>query len=123
MKMLQETIRAKGHINVTAKHRTTLEITGENHLTPQGDCIIAVSADKGLTDFSEAFRDALRNEDAILGIKMTCCGIEERVLARGHPGLILTNPKEMVVRKSLFTCGRTLAVGANKASYDLSRIS
>lgn len=119
--MLRETIHAKGHPNVTARHRTTFEITKESHLTPQGDCIIAVCADRGITDFSEEFRTALRSPHAVLEIRMTCCGIEEMALARGHPDLSLVNPEEMVVRKSSFTCGRTLAVGSDKASCDLSR--
>jgi uncharacterized protein len=119
--MLKETIRAKGHPNVTARHRTTFEITKESHLTLQGDCIIAVCADRGLTDFSEEFRKALKSEDALLEIKMVCCGIEEKVLSRGHPDLSFTNHEEMVVRKSVFTCGRTLSIGADRASCDLGR--
>ena len=119
--MLRETIHAKGHLNITARHRTTFEITKESHLTPQGDCIIAVCADRGLTDFSEEFRMALKSEDALLEIRMVCCGIEEKVISRGHPDLSFTNHEEMVVRKSFFICGRTLAVGADKASCDFNR--
>jgi uncharacterized protein len=119
--MLRETIRAKGHPNVTARHRTTFEITKESHLTPQGDCIIAVSADRGLTDFSSEFREALKKGDSILEIRMVCCGIEEKVFSRGHQDLSFTSHEEMVVRKSVFTCGRTLSVGSDKASCDLRR--
>lgn len=119
--MLRETIHATGHPNVTARHRTTFEITKEGHLTPQGDCIIAVCADRGLTDFSEEFRKALKSEDALLEIRMVCCGIEEKVISRGHSDLSFTNHEELVVRKSGFTCARTLAVGADKASCDLRR--
>jgi hypothetical protein len=119
--MLRETIHAMGHPNVTARHRTTFEITKESHLTPQGDCIIAVCADRGLTDFSEEFRNALKREDAILEIRMICCGLEEKIISRGHPDLSFTDHEEMVVRKSAFTCGRTLSVGADKASCDLRR--
>ncbi len=119
--MLSEKIHASGHPNVSARHRTTFEITKENHLTPQGDCIIAISADKGLTDLSSEFRAALKNEKTILEIKMSCGGIEENITAHGHPDLSFASHEEMVVRKSLFTCGRTLAVGADKASCDLRR--
>jgi hypothetical protein len=119
--MLRETIRAKGHPNVTARHKTTFEITRESHLTPQGDCIIAVCADRGLTDLSEDFRKGLKKEDALLEIRMVCCGIEERVISRGHPDLSFLNHEEMVIRKSGFTCGRTLAIGADKASCDFNR--
>ena len=119
--MLRETIRATGHFNVTARHKTTFEITKESLLTPQGDCIIAVSADRGLKDFSEDFRNALKKADSVLEIRMECCGIEEKIIARGHPDLSYTNHEEMVVRKSSFICGRTLAINADKASCDLGR--
>lgn len=121
LKMPSETIHAKGHHNVSARHKTTFEITKENFLTPQGDCIIAISADRGMTDFSSEFRIALKNDNAILEIKMSCGGIEENITAHGHPDLSFANHEEMVVRKSSYTCERTLAVRADKASCDLRR--
>ena len=119
--MLRETIHAVGHPNVSARHKTTFEITKESRLTPQGDCIIAITADRGLTDFSEEFLKTLKNDKATLEIKMACCGIEENITAHGHPDLSFTNHEEMVVRKSSYICGRTLAVRADKASCDLRR--
>jgi len=119
--MPEEIIRATGHENVTSRHRTTLEFTKETHLTPRGDCIIAVGADRGLQEFSEEFKNLLRDDDAILEITIECDGISETVRARGHHNLTLTHPTDMVVRKSDFICGRTLAIGADKASIDLDR--
>jgi len=119
--MPEETIRARGHENVTARHKTTLEFTKEEHLTPRGDCIIAVGADRGLQEFPEEFKDLLKNDDAILEITIECDGISETVMAKGHRDLTLTHPTDMVVRKSDFICDRTLAIGADKASIDLDR--
>ncbi|MBN2251284.1 MAG: DUF371 domain-containing protein [Candidatus Altiarchaeota archaeon] len=119
--MLTEEIKAKGHKNVRARHKTTLEITRDDHLTLQGDCIIAVSADKGLPDFSEEFREALKNERTRLEIRIICEGMEEKITAYGHPALSFTNPHEMVVRKSGFICGRTLAIKADKSAAELDR--
>ncbi len=119
--MQKETIRAKGHGNVTARHRTTLEFTKEKHLTPKGDCILAIDADRGLQEFSEKFKSAMRDNDALLEIIMSCDGVSETVRARGHPKLPLTHPTDMVIRKSDFICNRTLAIKADKASIDLSR--
>jgi len=121
MVMLKETIKARGHKNVTAKHRTTLEFTKEKHLTPQGDCIIVVGADKSMREFSEEFKSALRDDDAELEIRIKCKGLVEIVRARGNSNLILTHPTDMVIRKSDFVCDRTLAVRADKASIDLDR--
>jgi hypothetical protein len=119
--MLVEKINARGHMNVLAKHKTTLEITKDDHLTLKGDCIVAVSADRGPNEFSKEFLEALKKENARLEIRMICDGIEEKVVAYGHPHLSFTNPHEMVVRKSNFVCGRTLAIKADKSSNELSR--
>lgn len=118
--MKKETIRAKGNRNVTARHRTTLEFTKEKHLTLRGDCIIAVSADKGMQEFSEEFKNALRNNSR-LEITIKCSGLTEKVMARGHPGLRLKHPTDIVVRKSNFICDRTLAIKSNKSAFDLNR--
>ena len=119
--MPEETIRARGHENVTARHKTTLEFTKEEHLTPRGDCIIAVSANRGLQEFSEEFKNLLKDDDAVLEITIECGGISEILKAKGHHNLTLTHPTDMVVRKSDFICDRTLAIGADKASIDLDR--
>src|SRR5271155_5070525 len=51
-----------GHPMVRCAHRTTIEVTRDEHLTIDGDCIIGVRADKGLSDVSRSVRDALRTE-------------------------------------------------------------
>lgn len=119
--MLLEKIVARGHVNVRSSHGTTFEVTKEEHLTPRGDCIVAVCADRAMPDFSEAFKEALRKPDAVLHIVVRCEGIEEKITAYGHPDLVLTHPTDLVVRKSGFICSRTLAVRADKAAVDFSR--
>jgi len=47
--------------------------------------------------------------------------LKEVVRARGSPRLLFTHPTDLVVRKSNYVCGRTLAVRANKTASDLSR--
>jgi len=120
-RQIREKLTAKGHHNVTGRHKTTFEITAEDCLTPHGDCIVAICADKCFQDFSPEFLNALKNVNATLEIIFSCDGLEEKVTAYGHPGLTFTNLHEMVVRKSAFTCGRTLAIKADKASCDLNR--
>ncbi len=116
-----EKIHATGHNNIRAMHRTTLEITKENHLTPKGDCIVAVSADKGLQNLPDTFKNKLRNENSRLEIIIKSNGIEEKITAGGHPELTLSHPTDMVVRKSNFICNRTLAINSDKAARDLDR--
>ena len=117
--MKAEVIHARGHGNVTAKHKTTIEFTKEHELTLRGDCIVAVGADKGCLELGGELKDALRKAAAI-EITIECGGVKEKVVAHGHPHLTLAHPTDMVLRKSDFICERTLAVKADKAACDLS---
>jgi len=119
--MVREVFRARGHGNITAGHRTTLEFTKEIELSLRGDCIVAVFAGKGCLDLSEEFKKALRNDAARLEITIECGGLKETVAARGSKNLMLSHPTDMVVRKSDFIDERTLAVEADKAACDLDR--
>jgi len=116
-----ELIRAHGHRNVQSTNKTTFEITKENHLTKRGDCIIAVGATKGATDLNPRFKAVARSQDARITIKIEVNGEEETVTAWGNPKLLFTHSTDLVVRKSDYVCGRTLAVRADKAACDLSR--
>jgi len=118
--MLREVIHCRGHKNVRATHRSTLEFTREDYLTPRGDCIICVSADKALRDLSEEFREALRR-GAKLRIVIRAGDVEDEVIAYGSPELRLESPVSMVVRKSSYVDGRTLAIRANKSAKDIKR--
>ena len=42
-----EAFWAMGHELISATHGTTLEITKEGHLTKGGNCIVAISSEKG----------------------------------------------------------------------------
>jgi hypothetical protein len=118
---LEEIMRAKGHGNILAIHPTTLEFTRENDVSRRGDCIVVVSADKGMPDMSVEFKEMLRTENARLTILIEAGGIVETVNACGSAHLTLAHPTELVVRKSSYVCSRTLAVKADKAAADLSR--
>ncbi len=118
--MLMETIHCRGHKNVRATHRSTLEITTEDFLTPRGDCIICVSADKALKDLSEEFKEALR-KGAKLRVVIRAGDVEDEVIAHGSPELRLESSVSMVIRKSDYIDGRTLAIRANKSARDLKR--
>jgi len=116
-----EVIEAQGHQNVRSTNKTTLEITKEASLTKRGDCILAVSATKGAVDLHTRFREAARNRDARITITIEADEEKEVVEAWGSPQLTFTHPTDLVVRKSDYVCGRTLAVRADKAANDLSR--
>jgi len=116
-----EVIEAWGHINITARNRTTFELTRENYLTRRGDCIIAINASKGAIDLGEEFKQMVKSEDAKITLIIEVGGCKEVVLGRGNPQLILSHPTDMVARKSSYICDRTLMVRADKAAKDFSR--
>jgi len=118
--MIKETIICYGHKNVKATHRSTLEITKENYLTPRGDCIICVKANKGLKELSDEIKEALKSGKKVK-IRITADDIVDEVEAVGDERLTFENEISMVVRKSEYVDGRTLAIRANKAARDIKR--
>jgi len=116
-----EVIYARGHENIKATHKTTMEITKDPYLTPRGDCIIAVKANKAAVDLNPKFKTVALNPNAEITIKIEVSGIKEIVKAWGSEKLTFTHLKDMVIRKSQYVCGRTIAVKANKAALDLPR--
>lgn len=119
---ISEVFFAFGHENVRAVHRATLEFTREKHLSRTGDCILVIGADKSLVDLSNKFKKSLRKPNAKLTITVEADGITDKINAYGSPNLLLTHTSDMVVRKSSHVDSRTLAVGADKAARDLSRV-
>jgi len=63
---LVEVVRAVGHENITAEHASTVELTTDDWLTPAGDCIVGVEADRTPRDFSTSFREACQEADATI---------------------------------------------------------
>ena len=116
-----EIIDALGHELIRSTHRTTFEVTKDRTLTARGDCIISVGADKGAADLSEDFKILVRRVDADVAITIQADGVAESIRAKGDPRLTFTDPEDIVVRKSTYICGRTVAVKADKAAADLSR--
>ena len=113
-------IQAKGHYNITSKHKSTFEITKDPELTLAGDCIIGVAIDKDMNDFSDDFKKRIANEDAKITIKLKTKNSSDEIIGHGHPNLTLNHPTDIVCRKSNYICSRTLMINSNKASCDLN---
>jgi hypothetical protein len=116
-----EVIYCRGHRNVTARHPTTLEITTEDRLTPQGDCIIGIGAGRGLSGLSAHFRSLLAGDDAELVTLLLCGGLEVTIHSYGSGAMTLDHPSDLVWRKSSYVCGRTVGIRSDIASSDLPR--
>ncbi len=117
-----EEVSFRGHALVRADHPTTLEITKDAHLTARGDCIVGVAADKGLADLSPKLKAALKSRGTEVSFRLVTPGGEYVLSARGSPLLSFESANEMVIRRSEYTCGRTLAVKADASARDIPRV-
>jgi len=118
---MEEVVEARGHENVRATHGSTLEVTTDDWLTPAGDCIVGVAADRAPAAFDDAFVDACRDADARIEATLAADGHRETVVARGDPDLTFVGDRSAVVRTSDYVDDRTVAVGAAAAAADLDR--
>ncbi len=121
LEMHYEKITAEGHRNIRATHKTTLEITREDYLTPRGTCIIGIKASKAASDLSPETKRLLRTRGCRVYLFIVVGGKVDFVEAWSDPRLTLTNPYSIVVRKSNYVDNRTIAVNANKAARDIDR--
>lgn len=116
---LRETFKAWGHPNVRSTHRTTLMTTTDDHLSTRGDCIVAVSAEKGLRDLDTRIKEAIKREGSSVRLLIETGGKTFMVEGFGDSRLTLSHPSDMVIRKSGYICDRTLMIGADKAACDI----
>jgi hypothetical protein len=115
-----EEIRAFGHPNIEASHKSTFEITKAAEITRDADCIIGVRANKGCRELKKTFVEGLKDGKRV-EITIEAGGIKDRVIAYGSPALKLTHPEDIVIRKSDFIDNRTLAILADKSAFNLKR--
>ena len=118
---LVEVVRAEGHENVTAEHVSTLEFTSDDFLTPAGDCILAVEADRVPADFDPEFVDACQAHGATITATIEAGGHTHEVTGRGHPDFSFENERSHVIRTSDYVDDRTVMVGATGAAADVDR--
>ncbi len=119
---MKDEIIAWGHENITARHRTTLEVTKEENLTLRGACIIGVKADKAIRDIDERIKEWLRAGNRIeIEIILPQYALKDSLVGFGSRDMTFEHKTDIVVRKSDYVCERTLAIRANKAAKDIDR--
>jgi uncharacterized protein len=116
-----EEIGFSGHGMVKATHPTTIEITTDEYLTPRGDCVLGVSADKALAQLGSRTKEALTSDGSRVTLTILSPGGEFRLTAAGSRLLPLDSENAIVIRRSEFVCGRTLAIRADAAAMDIPR--
>ncbi|HEV8406208.1 MAG TPA: DUF371 domain-containing protein [Nitrososphaera sp.] len=119
--MIQDEVTFYGHPNVQSLHGKTVEITKDDHLTLRGDCIIGVRANKACADLDETLRRRLRTNDSVVTIEIMVGDESFLINGKGDERFTLQDPKDIVIRKTNFVCPRTMSVGCDRASSDMSR--
>ncbi len=116
-----ETIRARGHEHVQATHASTFELTSDDWLTPAGDCILGIEADRTPADFADSFVEAAQSVDAEITATLSAGDHTHIITGRGHPNLSFEDDRSAVGRTSDYTCERTIMIGADSAAESVDR--
>ena len=110
-----------GHEHVLSLHEKTLEITKEENLTPNGDCILGVNSSMACIDLPEKMKKKIQNPKSKIKFAINVGKFSFQVQGQGSEKLTLKHVSDIVLRKSAFTCSRTIAINCDKASSDIPR--
>lgn len=119
--MIEEEIMFKGHFNVQSYHPRTIEVTKEKKLTLRGDCIIGVNSNKACYDLKNELKNKIRNNSSFVEIELIVEPHSFTIHGEGNENLTLTNPHDIVLRKSTFICNRTIAINCNYSALEIPR--
>jgi uncharacterized protein len=119
--MVQDDVTFYGHPNVRSLHAKTIEITKDEHLTPRGDCIIGVRANKACADLDEALKHRLKSNSVVVKIEVIVGNESFLITGMGDHRLTMLNSQDIVIRRTNFACPRTISVLCNKASSEVPR--
>jgi hypothetical protein len=119
--MIEEVVHAHGHENVSAEHTSTFEVTSDDYLTPAGDCILAIEADRTPADFDDGFVAACQQSDSTIVATIEVEEHTETIEGRGHPDLTFENDRSLVGRTSEYVDDRTVMVDADSPALGIGR--
>ena len=111
----------KGHKNILSLHKKTIEITKDGKLTVNGDCIVGTNSSLACADLPEKFKRKIQKPDTKITFSIVADEYSFTVRGHGSKKLTLKHPNDIVLRKSAFTCSRTIAIMCDKASADIPR--
>ena len=110
-----------GHKNILSLHKKTIEITKDSELSINGDCIIGTNSSLACIDLPEKFKKKIQNSDAMIVFTIVADEHSFSIHGKGSDKLTLKHTSDIVLRKSAFTCSRTIAINCDKASDDIPR--
>ncbi|TRZ79524.1 MAG: DUF371 domain-containing protein [Nitrosopumilales archaeon] len=114
-------ISFRGHENVRSLHPKSIEITTESELTVNGDCIVGVNASCGCLGIPDEMKKLLQKQESKVTFTILVGDLSFKVVGKGSEKLTMKNPHDIVIRKSNFTCPRTLSIGCDTASDSIPR--
>ncbi|NVM34806.1 MAG: DUF371 domain-containing protein [Candidatus Lokiarchaeota archaeon] len=117
---IREEITAYGHENIQCSHKSTIELTKEDHLTKKGNCILGINCSKACVDLNSEFKDIIRKGKKI-NVMIKVDDLKDQFYGYGDPNMTLLDEKDIVFRKSNFICNRTILIKCNKASCELDK--
>ena len=109
----------KGHSNILATHKSTLEFTKDETLSLKGNCIIGVSSTHSLSEFPAELRKKIKDSSTIILVKLQTGNYTDYIKGSGNSDLDLSDESAIIIRKSDFICSRTLMIKSNKAAKDI----
>ena len=120
-KIMKLEVPFTGHRHVLSLHEKTLEITKDDNLTPQGDCIVGVNSNISCIDLPEKMKKKIQDPKSKIKFTLKVGKFSFKIEGHGSEKLTLKHVSDIVLRKSAFTCSRTIAINCDKASSDIPR--
>ena len=121
LKNMKLVIPFTGHKEVLSLHEKTLEITKDDSLTAQGDCIVGVNSGISCIDLPDKMKKKIQNPKSKIKFTINVGKFSFQIQGQGSDKLTLKHVSDIVLRKSAFTCSRTIAINCDKASSDIPR--
>ena len=90
-------------------------------MTVNGDCIVGTNSSLACIDLPKKFKKKIQNPDTTIAFTIIADDYSFSIHGKGSEKLTLKHPNDIVLRKSAFTCSRTIAIKCDKASDDIPR--
>jgi len=110
-----------GHPNVLATHPRTIEITKDNYLTKEGDCIVGINANKACNDINPKLRRLITQDNIPIQFEIIVGTLSFEIKGFGNSQLTLSNSHDIVIRTSNYISTRTVSINCNKAAIHIPR--
>ena len=119
--MVTDEITFYGHPNVLATHPRTIEITKDNYLTKEGNCIVGINANKACNDINQKLRSLITQDNIPIQFEIIVGTLSFEIKGFGNSQLTLSNSHDIVIRTSNYISTRTVSINCNKAAIHIPR--